>query len=174
MRRPLFLLPLLLVFFLTGCAATYGQGTHYPDTRYPDDRRYPDTRTDRYHQRVDRDVHDYVHRLDRDLRLTRRQQQRIGRLLGEHTYRLLDRSRGNDRAVYPFPRQYDRRQHRGMAIWWNEVDRDIERYLDRRQRRVYRQLTDRYDDRDRWDDDRYGKNHGSHQGNGKKRGHHDE
>ena len=172
MKRSLVLIP-LLALLLTGCLSTYGQGTHYPDRRHPDDRRHRDTRVDHYHQRIHGDVSQYVTGLDRNLRLTSRQEQRISRLLSERTYRLLDRSR-NDRNLYPFPRQHDRRMSRGLEVWWGDVDRDIERYLDRRQREEYRYLTRRYDERYERRGDRYGKNHGSHRGRGKKRGHHDQ
>ena len=113
--------------------------------------------------------------LDRHLRLDRRQQQRIQRVLGERTYRLLDRTRPRDHAyVYPFPRRQDRRYEDAPTDrWWRSVDSEIEHTLTRRQREAYRTLTRRYDDRYYRDDRRYegGKNKGTHRGRGRKRGH---
>ena len=171
-----FVLPLLVLAVMAAGCASVGYDTRYPDRRYPD-RRYPDTRrtehhASHYYHRVDRDVHDYVRRLDRPLRLNRRQQRQIGRLLTERTYRLLDRTRSvhHDR-VYPFPRRTGRYQRGTAERWWRTVDRQVDRYLNRHQRDAYRAFTHRYDDRYRPNDRRYGKNRGSYQGRGRKRGH---
>lgn len=175
-------LPLLVLAVVAAGCATTVYDTRYPDRRYPD-RRQPDTRrvdhrTSRYYQHVEGDVRAYVRTLDRHLRLDRRQQQRIQRLLGERTYRLLDRTRPREHArVYPFPRRTDHR-YRDTATerWWRTLDAQIERTLDRRQRDAYRSITRRYDDRYYRDGRRYdeGKNRGSNRGRGQKRGHYDQ
>lgn len=158
-RRPiLFLFALGLV--ATGCVPIHS--TQRSD-RYP---RRPPTRVERVavdravRARIARDADRYVRRLDRVLRLNRRQEQRIHRLLAERAYDRVRRTRArNWERAYPFPRS----ERRATRDWWAKTDRRIARVLNRRQRARYADLFyDRYDHRrdrdwDRrrggWDDD---------------------
>ena len=147
----------LLVFVAAGALAagcTPTGATRYPDSRYPDSRRpdarypdrYPDSR--RYpdarrtspavYARVTSDADRYVRSLDRRLRLDRRQERLIRDLLADRAYdRVARRSRRDAERYYPFPRRAEDRRNRD---WWRSTDRKIERVLDRRQRRIYRDM----------------------------------
>ena len=114
--------------------------------RYP---RRPPPRTERVavdravRGQIARDADRYVRSLDRALRLDRRQEQRIARILSERTYDLVRHTRARDwERAYPFPRS----ERRATRDWWNRTDRRIARVLDRRQRARYEALVyDRYD-----------------------------
>ena len=133
----------------------------YPDSRYPDrypDSRYPDSRrTSRaervVYSRVSNDADRYVRSIDRALRLDRRQEQRIARLLSDRAFREVRSKRSRD-VAYPFPR---RAADRATAKWWRDADRRIERELDRRQRRIYKDMTRQYERSARRDDRRRGR-----------------
>ena len=140
-RSILFSTALAALVALSGCAdyggyygnrgqASYPGGT-YDNGRY-DDGRYDD-RASGYTNRVRRDARDYVNYIDRHLRISEREERQIVRLIEDRTYRLLDRTRVRDHdRVYPFPRRGNRA--RGF---WNQIDRDIDRILDRRYREPY-------------------------------------
>ena len=151
MRRS-FLLPALVFVLLAqgGCAwYEYGYEDIFRDTDYD--------RASRYHQRVDNDVRRYVDFLDHRLRLRNEQERQIGRLLAGRTYDLLDRTRPSARGrVYPFPRRHTRDQNSTVRRWWRVADRDVERYLSRSQRDVYRDLIYYQYQQDRRDYDRRG------------------
>lgn len=158
MRRSGFILALLVTpFLLTGCAGYgYQTGVAYQTVHHPA------PRNSRFYNRVDQDVRGYVHHLDRSLRLNKRQERDIYRVLQRRTYDLLDRTRrAEHQEVYPFPRRYGSRAYRVTERWWRQTDDQIESRLNQRQRREYRALVDggRYDRRDdRYrdrDDDRY-------------------
>ena len=158
-RHPLLFL-LTLGFVMAGCVPIH---TTQRDDRYP---RRPPARIDNvvvdraFRGRIAHDADRYVRRLDRMLRLNRRQEQRIHRILSERTYERVRRTRARDwERVYPFPRS----ERRATRDWWVQTDRRIARVLNRRQRARYADLFyDRYDRRDRprghhrgdWDDDR--------------------
>lgn len=109
------------------------------------DPRTADSRSDRYGTDVRRDVDDYLRDVDRAVRLDRRQEQEIGRVLEDRAYDFERRS-GRDRyAESPFPR--GRSASRDVERWWDDTDRAIERRLERRQRDAYRDFVRRYDDR---------------------------
>jgi hypothetical protein len=156
--------PVLLVFVLSllaaGCIPI--QSTQRDD-RYP---RRPPARIDNvvvdraFRGRIAHDAPRYGRRLDRVLRLNRRQEQRIHRILSERAYDRVRHARARDwERVYPFPRS----ERRATRDWWIRTDRRIARELNRRQRARYADLFyDRYDrrrDRPRghhrgdWDDD---------------------
>ena len=153
---------------LTGCAELGYANGHYGD--YGDYRRAPVPtrndnygRTSRYRSSVERDARQYVDQLDRHLRISNREEREIRDLLIRRTYQLLDRTAySRHGSVYPFPRHYG--EARG---WWAQIDRDIERILDRRYWEPYRyynrygsvRYTDyyryrRYDQRRGWYDTR--------------------
>ncbi len=149
MRRSGFFLALWALPLLAGCAA-YGHEGIYREAPYYDAPRRS------HYQRVEQDARRYAHRLDGALHLSRRQEQRIRRLLADRAYALLDRTRPSDhRYVYPFPRRYHRQANRRVARWWRETDRRIESLLDRRQLRSFRALTGRDD----YGEDRYRRQH---------------
>lgn len=139
---------------LSGCV---GLDDLYRDVERWDPRsRYPDSRTDRYDSDVRRDVDRYLRDVDRAVRLDRRQEQDIGRLLEDRAYDFTRRGRSDRYYETPFPRGRD--ASREVQRWWNDTDRAIERRLDRRQRDDYRRFVRRFDDRrsrdrrdDRWD-----------------------
>lgn len=116
--------------------------------------------SDAHRYRVDRDVSRYVGMVDRQVRLDRRQERAINRLLRDHSYRLLERTHPSDRRyVYPFPRRNYRSMNAAQREFWRDVDRRVERSLTQRQARRYRRAIVRADDRrgshvDRgdWDD----------------------
>ncbi len=145
MRRSGFFLALWVLPLLAGCAA-YGHEGVYREAHYYDGpRRYE-------YQRVEQDARRYAKRLDRVLRLSRRQEQRIRRLLADRAYALLERTRPSDLPyVYPFPRRYGRHANPRVVRWWHETDQRIEDLLDRRQLRPFRALTGR----DGYEDGRY-------------------
>lgn|SRR5690554_5975292 len=118
-----------------------------PD-RYRPIYRLPDIRHDRrgVDYRIDNDVRAFVRYLDRNLRLSSSQARKIDRMLTERTYDLLDRNRSA--RIYPFPRRYYRDQHRTVQKWWASTDKRIERYLNRQQRRIYRDMV-KYDFRNK-------------------------
>lgn len=129
----------LLALLVAGCS-TFGYPTRYPDSRYPDPRRAPDTRRAgaAVHVRVAQDADRYVQVLDRRVRMNQNQERRIHRLLTERAFERVARRSSRDQArYYPFPRRTDDRHNRS---WWKSTDRQIERVLDRRQRRVHRDL----------------------------------
>ncbi|MAQ92197.1 MAG: hypothetical protein CMM84_01510 [Rhodothermaceae bacterium] len=153
---------------LTGCAELGYANGRYGD--YGDYRRAPVPtrndnygRTSRYRSSVERDARQYVDQLDRHLRISNREEREIRDLLIRRTYQLLDRTAySRHGSVYPFPRHYG--EARG---WWAQIDRDIERILDRRYWEPYRyynrygsvRYTDyyryrRYDQRRGWYDTR--------------------
>ena len=123
---------------LTGCAS-YGYGPYGRTGDYGDYRRAPDYdgrygRTSDYRRNVERDANAYVNDLDRYLRISNREERAIRDLLVRRTYQLLDQtSYGRQGGVYPFPRRAGR-----ARSWWSQVDRDIERILDRRYHEPYR------------------------------------
>lgn len=142
-----------LGFSVTGCA-TYAMN---------DVLRGPTSAS--YHYRIDQDVRRYVGVIDRRIRLGRRQEQNVHRLLRERTFRLLDRTRpSNHRRVYPFPRREYRRMNIVQRSFWRNVDRRIERMLTRAQARRYRgvftQEKVRFRSRADRSDRRYGKRGG--------------
>ena len=152
MRRSGLTLALLAIPLLAaGCAGyPYQVGVAY-ETIHPEARP-----ASRYYNRLDRDVRGYVNHLDHRLRLNRRQEQRIRRLLQNRAYDLLERTARSEHArVYPFPRHEAGRAHPIARRWWQETDRRIESLLNRRQVRAYRALTHQGYDDDRYDDDRY-------------------
>lgn len=146
MRKPILLIAVagLSLLFLFGCSP-YG---------YTSVMRFPDEwhrRARNYGYRVDQDVREYVRFVDRHVGLSNQQARRIDRMLTERTYRLIERSRNPER-VYPFPRRYVRDQNNTERRFWRSADATIERYLDRRQRREYRDLVRReFQSRDRYD-----------------------
>ena len=130
---------------LPGCV---GLDDLYRDVERWDPRsRYPDSRTDRYDTDVRRGADRYLRDVDRAVRLDRRQEQDIGRLLEDRAYDFTRRG-GYDRDRYaesPFPRGRD--ASREVERWWDDTDRAIERRLDRRQRDEYRRFVRRFEDR---------------------------
>lgn len=104
--------------------------------------------SDRHRIRLDRDVRRYVRTVDRQVRLDRRQERAVDRLLRDHSYRLLERTHPADRQyVYPFPRSHYRTMNSAQREFWRDVDRRIERSLTRGQTRRYRNAVVRVDDR---------------------------
>jgi hypothetical protein len=175
-RSILSLLLVLGVSLIAAGCVPLGTQTTRNDSRYPDTRR-ASTRAERViHSRVSRDANRFVQSLDRVLRLNRRQEDRIARLLTDRAYdrvRRVRRVRSRDQnRAYPFPRRTAERAERSTRDWWRDADKRIERELDRRQRRVYRDIIraqerstrradrDRHrgrrDDRGRYDDRRRG------------------
>lgn len=140
-------LPLLLVamLVLSGCAV-YGADIMH---RRP----APERAAGPSPNRVERDVRAYVRHLDRELKLNRRQERSIERVLLDRTDHLMRTTRAPERnRVYPFPRRYDEYSNRGTMRFWQLADRDVERVLTRRQVADFRRMTDgrdhrRYDDR---------------------------
>ena len=133
----------------------------YPDARYPDTRR--STRTERViYSRASSDANRYVRSIDRRLRLDRRQEERISRLLADRAYDQVRRTNARDRA-YPFPR---RAADRATEKWWRDADRRIERELNRQQKRVYKDMTREYERSARRDD----RNRGRHDNGRRRRG----
>jgi len=137
---------LLFTFVAVSLSGCVGLGL---DDLYRDverwDPRTSDSRTDRYDRDVRRDVDRYLRDVDRAVRLDRRQEQEIGRILEDRAY---DFTRRYDRDRYvesPFPR--DRVSSREAERWWDDTDRAIERRLERRQRDAYREFVRRFDDR---------------------------
>lgn len=132
------------VLFLSGCSP-YGYGSVM---RFPDEW---NRRAGGHGNRIDNDVRDYVRFVDRYVRLSNQQASRIDRMLTDRTYQLLERNRNPER-VYPFPRRYVRDQNNTERRFWRSADATIERYLDRRQRREYRDLVrEEFNSRDRYD-----------------------
>lgn len=131
----------LFAIGLTGCAA-YGLDTRPSDRiviNRPGAQTPPPARTvsTREARRVQSDARRYANDLRRPLRLDRRQQAAIERILTDRAVQTLDRTRARDReAVYPFPRRAAER-NRTVQRWWRDSDRAIERVLDRDQRRAY-------------------------------------
>ncbi len=156
---PRLILAALAVAVLAGCA-DLGYGTNGPrDARRTPDRRAPryDTRSDDYrrtseYRRVDNDAANYARYVDRHLRLGRGDEAAIRQIVPRRAVDLLRRTAPRDHGrVYPFPRTSGR-----QTGFWNAVDRDVERRLDRRERDDYRYLV-RYGERryqDRRSDDR--------------------
>ena len=121
-----------------------------------DDYRYPDNRRDRaYDRRVERDVETYVRFMDRELRLDRRQERAVYRVLADRTERAL-----YSRRFYPYPR-FGGPQTRAKRNWWRSTDNALRRHLTRRQWDRYRNEVRyrsgdrRYDRRDRYGRPRY-------------------
>lgn len=143
---------LLFAFVAVSLSGCLGLGL---DDLYRDverwDPRTSDSRTDRYDTDVRRDVDRYLRDVDRAVRLDRRQEQEIGRILEDRAYDFTRRGRyDRDRYVdSPFPR--GRTSSREVERWWDDTDRAIERRLQRRQRDDYREFVRRYD---RYDDGR--------------------
>lgn len=95
--------------------------------------------SDAHRYRIDRDVRRYVGMVDRQVRLGRRQERMVNRLLRDRSYRLLERTHPADRRyVYPFPRRDYRSMNSTQREFWRDVDRRIERSLTRGQARRYR------------------------------------
>lgn len=126
---------------LSGCAGLGYYGDHYGGGDYGDYRRAPSgdyggrtgRTTSAYRSNVERDARHYVDELDRYLGISNREERAIRDLLIRRTYQLLDQtSYSRHGGVYPFPRRSGRAQG-----WWNSVDREIERILDRRYREPY-------------------------------------
>jgi hypothetical protein len=185
----------LLALFAVGLSACTTLYDAYPDRRYPDP--YPDPyprrgpvvygpaddyrRTPEY-RRIGRDADAYADFLDRELRLSRDQERAVEHVLERRADGLLRSVHPRDhRYVYPFPRSP--RLDGTARRWWDDADREIERYLSRSQRGAYRYIAadlerggrydggrqglpwpyrdydrdddDRGDDDDRWDDDRW-------------------
>lgn len=150
---------LLVLLFVGGCAASVYESSHPAPPYTRDYERNRPRRSDHYYDRVERDTRRYVDRLDAYLHLSRRQEQRICRLLADRVYELLDRAYAAERhRVYPFPRSYERKPHRTVERWWHETDRRIEKRLTRKQRRAYRAWVSRdyrYNRRDLYYDRRH-------------------
>lgn len=134
---PTFVLLAALAVLAAGCAPySIGREGHHRRTRTERVVHRTPARAAVY-RRVPNDARQYTRQLDRALRLNRRQEQAIERLLVDRTVALLDRTNPRLHArVYPFPRQ--RADSREARRWWRDTDRRIERVLDKRQRRVYR------------------------------------
>ncbi len=176
--------PLALLAFvgLSACTTLGYPGSGYPDGRYPDGR-YPegrsprrgpvygpseDYRTTPQYRSLGRDADRYADLLDRELGLNGSQEAGIEAIIGRRAESLLRSTHPRDHyRVYPFPR--DPRLSPTARRWWDDTDREFDRYLDSRQREEYRHIAGdlerygryerrRYDDRDgRYDrDDRYG------------------
>jgi hypothetical protein len=171
-RLPPLALLALLAAGLSGCATLglpdYGYPDGYPDRRYPDDRYPGQGYPGDYHQTTEyrsigRDAERYTDLLDRELGLNGSQEYSIERVLEGRAERLLRSTHPRDhRYVYPFPR--DQRLSDTARRWWDDTDREINRYLDGYQRDEYRYIAGdlerygRYDgryDRNRRYDDRY-------------------
>ena len=140
--------PLLFVLgfglLAAGCMPL-GISTRSSDSRYPDSRRAPSRTEAAVYTRVANDAGRYVRDLDRALRLDRRQERRLHDLLTDRAYDRVRRTHARDRnRAYPFPRRAGDRFNRS---WWRSTDRQVERVLDRRQQRIYRDLV--RDDRGR-------------------------
>lgn len=140
--------PLLFVLgfglLAAGCMPL-GFPTRSSDSRYPDSRRAPSRTEAAVYARVSNDADRYVRGLDRALRLDRRQERRLHDLLTDRAYDRVRRTHARDRnRAYPFPRRAGDRYNRS---WWRSTDRQIERVLDRRQKRVHRDLVRGRDDR---------------------------
>ena len=104
--------------------------------------------SDAHRYRVDRDVRRYVGMVDRQVRLDRRQERMVDRLLRDRSYRHLERTHPADRRyVYPFPRRDYRSMNSAQREFWRDVDRRIERSLTRGQARRYRNAVVRDYDR---------------------------
>ena len=165
------ILSLFLLAALVGGCTTFGYPSRYPDTRYPDSR-YPDTRrapdarraAAAVHARTARDAERYVEALDRRLRLNRRQERRIHRLLTDRAFDRVARHRGRDAArAYPFPRRVEDRHNRS---WWRSTDRQVERHLNGHQRRAYRDYVRAYERGQRHDNRRGNRSRGHLPGRG--------
>lgn len=133
--RTSFLLLFAFGLLAAGCLPT---NTVRHDRRVPEGR-HASHRTDRRaNAQLARDARHHVRELDRVLRLDRRQERRIEHLLTDRASDRLRRTRARDwQRANPFPRRFDDRATRD---WWHHTDKRIERELDRRQRRVYRDL----------------------------------
>jgi hypothetical protein len=165
-RTPLALLG-LLALGLSACTTLGLPDYGYPGGRYPDNRRYPypdgghdpygDYRRSPEYQSVDRDADRYTDFLDRELGLDGSQERSVEAVLEHRAEDLLRRTHPRDhRYVYPFPR--DQRLSGTARRWWDDVDREIERYLDRRQRDEYRYIASDLERYGRYDD-RYDRQH---------------
>lgn len=180
----------LLAVGLSACTTLgfpYPDDGRYPDGRYPDNRRYPGPVYDRdgdYQQTTEyrsigRDADAYTDLLDHELGLDGSQESLVERVLERRAEDLLRRTHPRDhRYVYPFPR--DPRRSDTARRWWEDADREIERYLDSRQRDEYRYIARdlerygryddrRYDDRD-YDDRDYDRDYDDRDGNRSQRG----
>ncbi len=134
------LLPFLAFGLLAaGCLPT--ASTVRYDRRVPTARHAAHRAPSRPDARAAHDARRYVRDLDRTLRLDWRQEDRIERLLTERATEYLRYSRV---PASPFPRRYD---DRATRAWWRDTDRRIERELDHRQRRAYRDLVRHRDHR---------------------------
>lgn len=140
-------LPILAVAFLASGCATYGLENIYRTTGSGGHR----------HQ-VDRDVDRYVAQVDRNIRLNRRDERAINRLLRDRTHQFIERMRPEDRRyAYPFPRRSERSMNRAEYDFWRDADRAIERRLPRVQARRYAALTSGRDGYERGRSDRHAK-----------------
>ncbi|HLT48536.1 MAG TPA: hypothetical protein VK002_14985 [Rubricoccaceae bacterium] len=158
---PLALLALLAVG-LSACT-TFGYpgypGGGYPGDRYPGPGRpYPggDYRQTPEYRSIGREADRYTDLLDRELGLNGTQERSIEALLERRAEGLLRNTHPRDhRYVYPFPR--DQRLSAAARRWWDDTDREINRYLDRRQRDEYRYIARDLERYGRYDGRRYGR-----------------
>lgn len=134
------MLLLMLGLFAAGCAP--GLYDTRPTRRAPAQHRtvIVDTPPPAVSRRVRSDVRTYVDRMDRVLRLNRQQERTIEQLLTNRAYELLAGTSPRAHAQrYPFPRPTARHERtREVRRWWSRTDAAIERVLDRRQQRIYR------------------------------------
>ncbi|MEM1044137.1 MAG: hypothetical protein AAGI91_16120 [Bacteroidota bacterium] len=144
---------LFLVFGLAAAGCVPGSATVRYDHRGPAARHALPRAEHRARARVSRDARRHVRELDRVLRLDRRQERRIALLLTDRAVdRLRRTSPRNWSRANPFPRRY---ADRSTWAWWHRTDRRIERELDVRQRRLYREVVRRSEYRARRQADRY-------------------
>ncbi|MDX1420122.1 MAG: hypothetical protein R3181_09155 [Rubricoccaceae bacterium] len=152
---------LALAFGLSACSTLgYPGGYPYPGDRYPDGRHGPvyDRHGDVYrtpeYRSVGRDADRYTDLLDRELGLNGGQENTIERILERRAEDLLRRTPPRDhRYVYPFPR--GTRLSATARRWWDDADREINRYLDYRQRDEYRYIARDLERYGRYDRHRY-------------------
>lgn len=135
-RIPSLLALALLAALAAGCMPYTIEGRHHR-ARTERVAHRPPARSAALYRRVPADARQHARQLGRALRLDRRQERAVERLLVERTAALLEGTSPRLHAlVYPFPRL--RAESREARRWWRETDRRIERVLDRRQRRAYR------------------------------------
>lgn len=155
-------LALLALLGLSACTTLGFPG--YPGDRYPypDDRRYPDPvygpggdyRSTPEYRSIGREADRYTDFLDRELGLNGGQERSIQIILERRAEDLLRHTDPRDhRYVYPFPR--DQRLSATARRWWDDADRDINRYLDPRQRDEYRTIARDLERYGRYDPGRY-------------------